>query len=129
MADTKPINICQQENDISSDNTDELEVLGHKLKETLSQYKSSRDSTSAERIKHLTNMNLLVLEIAKAKGVDLESTPMVKLSSWHRKKSRSSNRRSEKEKKRRLEKERKRRRGKDKGRRKEKDERNLSLIW
>ena len=129
VADTKPIKTGQQENDISSDNTDELEILGHKLKETLSQYKSSRDSTSAERIKHLTNMNLLVLEIAKAKGVDLESTPMVKLSSWHRKKSRSSNRRSEREKKRRSEKERKRRRGKDKGRRKEKDERNLSLIW
>lgn len=130
VAETKPINIGQLENGISSNNTDKLEVLGLKLKDTLSQYQKSRGSTSAERIKHLTNMNLLVVEIAKAKGVDLESTPnMVRLSSWNRKKSRSGSARSEREKKRRSEKERKQRRGKDRGRRKEKDERNLSLVW
>lgn len=130
--ETKSINNCQPFIDSSSlgSNKDALELLGHKLKDTLSQYQKSRDSTSAERIKHLTNMNLLVLEIAKAKGVDLESTPNLgTLTSWRRKKSRSDRKQAEREKKRRSEKEKKRRRGKEKGRRKHEDERNLSLVW
>lgn len=132
------------DNSCLGNNTNSLELLGYKLKDTLSQYqksRKSRDSTSAERVKHLTNMNLLVLEIAKAKGVDLESTPKLEtLTSWRRKKSRSDRKRPEREKKRRSEKDEKRRRGKEKGRRKQrdersmyrsrhKDERNLSLIW
>lgn len=132
-AEAEPIIIDQAEIGNSSNNTDELESLGHKLKDSLSQYQKSRDSTSAERIKHLNKMNLLVLEIAKVKGVDIESTPKIKkLSSWHRKKSRSDyNKRSEREKKRRSDKdkERKRRHGREEGRRKEKDERSLSLMW
>jgi len=125
VAEAKPITISQPSIDSSSNNnTDELEFLGQKLKDTLSQYQQSRDSTSAERVKHLTNMNLIVLEIAKAKGVDLESTPnLVKLSSWHRKKS-DRKQHKEREKKRRSEKEKKRRR-----RKKQEDERNLSLVW
>lgn len=131
-AEAEPITISKAENDDSSHNIDELESLGHKLKDTLNQYQKSRDSSSAERIKHLNKMNLLVLEIAKAKGVDIESTPKIeKLSSWHRKKSRSGSysKRSDREKKRRSDKERKRRRGREKGHRKEKVERNLSLVW
>jgi len=130
VAEAKPITISQPSIDSSSNNnTDELEFLGRKLKDTLSQYQQSRDSTSAERVKHLTNMNLIVLEIAKAKGVDLESTPnLVKLSSWHRKKSdRKQHKEREKRRSRRSEKEKKRRR--EKGRRKQEDERNLSLVW
>jgi len=130
VAEAKAITISQPSIDNSSNNnTDELEFLGRKLKDTLSQYQQSRDSTSAERVKHLTNMNLIVLEIAKAKGVDLESTPnLVKLSSWHRKKSdRKQHKEREKRRSRRSEKEKKRRR--EKGRRKQEDERNLSLVW
>eukprot|EP00985_Skeletonema_marinoi_P003256 scaffold1359_cov183-Skeletonema_marinoi.AAC.11 len=130
IAEAKAITISQPSIDNSSNNnTDELEFLGRKLKDTLSQYQQSRDSTSAERVKHLTNMNLIVLEIAKAKGVDLESTPnLVKLSSWHRKKSdRKQHKEREKRRSRRSEKEKKRRR--EKGRRKQEDERNLSLVW
>jgi len=130
--DTKSISNCQASIDSSSllNNKNTLELLGHKLEDTLCQYKKSRDSTSAERIKHLTNMNLLVLEIAKAKGVDLESTPNLgTLTSWRRKKSRPGRKQAERKKKSRSEKEKERHRGKEERRRKQKDERNLSLVW
>ncbi len=126
-----------QEN-ILDDETDTLEVLGQKLRDTLSQYQKGADLTSAEKVKHLTNMNLIVLQIAKTKGIQIDSSPnVVKLRSWRRKNSKSDRKRPDRK---RPERERRsakaknrRRREKDKERVQEKErrksERSVSLVW
>ena len=124
--------------------TDTLEVLGQKLRDTLSQYQKGADLTSAEKVKHLTNMNLIVLQIAKTKGIQIDSSPnVVKLRSWRRKNSKSDRKRPDRK---RPERERRsakaksrRRREKDKERVQEKErlqkkerresERSVSLVW
>ena len=104
-------------------NLNAIDVLGKNLKDALSQYQRSRDSTSAERIKHLKNMNTLVIEIAKAKGIDVESTPKIeRIESW-----RSNRKKPEREKKRRPGKEKNRRRRRENGHKKE--DRSISLVW
>jgi hypothetical protein len=132
-----------QEN-VLDDETDTLEVLGQKLRDTLSQYQKGTDLTSAEKVKHLTNMNLIVLQIAKTKGIQIDSSPnVVKLRSWRRKNSKSDRKRPDRK---RPERERRsaktksrRRREKDKERVQEKErlqekerrksERSVSLVW
>lgn len=127
------------QDNVLDDETDTLEVLGQKLRDTLSQYQKGADLTSAEKVKHLTNMNLIVLQIAKTKGIQIDSSPgVVKLRSWRRKNSKSDRKRPERERRSAKAKSR-RRREKDKERVQEKErlqkkerrksERSVSLVW
>ena len=129
---------------VFDDETDTLEVLGQKLRDTLSQYQKGADLTSAEKVTHLTNMNLIVLQIAKRKGIQIDASPnVVKLRSWRRRNSKSDRKRTDRKRpererrsakaknRRRREKDRERVQEKERLQKKErrKSETSVSLVW
>ena len=128
-----------------------LKKLGRKLQSTLTEYQTNfGSSSSSDRVQQLEHMNSLVLQIAKAGGLESktgtvshDSIPRELVKSWSHKSIKKSHRKSAEEKdrqdKKRSRKKKKRRRP-DKERREKKDkmtlqsddehgERSMSLIW